>query len=336
VAEGALPIVGITMGDPLGVGAEVIVKALADPAVRGLARFVLFGLNEQLTYAADLAEVDPFWWRDQFDASPGSHSQPVVVLDYDSYSVFDIKARGPTKIGGETSGRFLIDAVEHAIAGRLAALVTGPVDRRAWKLAGLRPGDTPSVLRQLTGTKVTVRMSVSRPLRVTCATPPGPLHGVTEYLSIGRMHDAIDLTCTFLARYGRLEAPKVAVCSLNPRETASGWLGYQEELIIEPAVGHAIENGRQALGPMPAEEAFAMALAGRCDAVVACYPDQARIALSLAGSGPMTHVTLGLPFAHVELDQGAQYELAGRNQADPAPMAAAIRLAAEYASGVAS
>jgi 4-hydroxythreonine-4-phosphate dehydrogenase len=320
------------MGDPLGVGAEVIVKALADPAVRGLARFVLFGLNEQLTYAADLAEIEPFWWRDLSTAAPGQHEQPVVVLDYDEFSLFDVQPRGPTKTGGQCSGRFLIDAVEHALAGRLTGLVTGPVDRRAWRLAGLRPGDTQSVLRQLTGTKSAVRMSVAGGLRATCATPPGPLHGVTEYLTIGRMHDAIDLTCQFLRTRLRLEAPKVAVCSLNPRDPASGWLGYQEELIIEPAVGHAIENGRQAVGPMPAEEAFAMALAGRCEAVIACHHDQARLGLSLAGDGPIVHATCGLPFVHVELDHGACYEQAGRNQADPTAMGAAIRLAAAAAT----
>ena len=331
MSETPRPTIGITMGDPLGVGAEIIVKALGDPELRSLARFVIYGLNEQMTYAADLAEIEPFWWRDQADSDPRRSERDVIVLDYDEYSVFNIDARGPSEIGGKCSCRFLIDAAEHAIAGKIDALVNGPTDRAAWKLAGLRPGTTPLVLKQLTGSKCIMRMSMAGPLRVTFATPPGPLHGVTAVLSIGRVHDAIDLTSQFLRTRGGLTNPRIIVCSLNPTEPGSGWLGYQEELIIEPAIGHAVDNGCQVIGPMPAEQAFDEAARGKCDAVVALYHDQGRLPLSCMAKEAIVHVTLGLPLVSIELDHGAQYEQAGRGKADPAGMQAALRQAVRLA-----
>src|SRR2546430_3003343 len=108
------PTIGITMGDPAGIGAEVLVKALADPVLRHRARYIIYGMNELLSYAADLAEFDVFWWRDQFNGQLKHYPHDVVVVDYDHYSILGHAVRAPSKMGGEASMRFCLDAIEAA------------------------------------------------------------------------------------------------------------------------------------------------------------------------------------------------------------------------------
>src|SRR6185437_2279532 len=121
------PIIGITMGDPGGVGAEVVIKALVDPHLRSLARYVIFGLNELMAYVADSAEIETYWWRDQHDryaglnggggggaASGSAYPHDVVVLDYDEFSILGLDAKGPTRAGGQASLQFVLDAINAA------------------------------------------------------------------------------------------------------------------------------------------------------------------------------------------------------------------------------
>src|SRR2546428_3697213 len=102
------------MGDPAGIGAEVIVKALSDPSLRRRARYIIYGMNELLSYAADLAEFDVFWWRDQFNGRLRSYPHDVVVVDYDNYTMLGSAVRHPSKMGGEASMRFRLDAIQAA------------------------------------------------------------------------------------------------------------------------------------------------------------------------------------------------------------------------------
>ncbi|MEO0514411.1 MAG: hypothetical protein AAF086_03845, partial [Planctomycetota bacterium] len=130
---GRKPVIGITMGEPGGICPEVVVKALADPAVRKLARFVIYGMNELISYAADLAEIDPYWHRLQHDSPRAEYGlvHDVVVLDYDEYSMLTTRDNGPSKVGGQASARFLEDAIAAAHrpiddAG-IDAIVTAPI-----------------------------------------------------------------------------------------------------------------------------------------------------------------------------------------------------------------
>lgn len=137
------PTIAITMGDPAGIGAEVIVKALADASLRRRARYVIFGLNELLHYAADLAEFDVFWWRDHHGGRLKRYPHDVVVVDYDQYSMLDTAIRHPSKLGGEASMRFCVDAIEAALRGHVDGVVTAPIAKESWKLAGYGyPGHT--------------------------------------------------------------------------------------------------------------------------------------------------------------------------------------------------
>jgi 4-phospho-D-threonate 3-dehydrogenase / 4-phospho-D-erythronate 3-dehydrogenase len=138
------PTIGITMGDPGGIGAEITIKALADPEIRKLARFVIFGLNELLAYVADSAEIEPYWWRDQHERfvgngnGCGSYPHDVVVLDYDEFSILD--AKGPTRAGGQASMAFVMDAIQAAMKRKIDAIVTAPICKESWKMAGFDRG----------------------------------------------------------------------------------------------------------------------------------------------------------------------------------------------------
>src|SRR6185369_839058 len=137
------PVIAITMGDPAGIGAEVIVKALSDPILRRRARYIIYGMNEMLSYAADLAEFDVFWWRDQYNSRLRTYPHDIVVVDYDQYSILGHAVRAPSKIGGEASMRFCLDAIEAAQKKIVDAVVTAPIAKESWKLAGYGyPGHT--------------------------------------------------------------------------------------------------------------------------------------------------------------------------------------------------
>ena len=193
---GDRPVIGITMGEPSGIGPEVIVKALADPAVRRLGRFVIFGMNELLSYAADLAEINPFWWRLQHDSSRADFDlvHDVAVLDYDEYSILGQVTHRPTKQGGIASLQFLNDAVTAAMKpphepSRIDAIVTGPICKQSWQMTGCRyPGHT-ELLASRTAAKRVGMMFVSPKLRVVLATVHLPLMDVRNRLTIGRVFD---------------------------------------------------------------------------------------------------------------------------------------------------
>jgi 4-hydroxythreonine-4-phosphate dehydrogenase len=128
-------VIGITMGEPLGIGPEIIVKALYDPFVRRGVKFIIFGMDEFLEYAADVAEIEPYWGRCQHEKISRDLGRNIIVADYDDYSM-PVWGKGPSKAGGEASLRFFSDAIEAAKAGIIDAVVTAPISKTSWKEAG--------------------------------------------------------------------------------------------------------------------------------------------------------------------------------------------------------
>src|SRR3954469_10868393 len=164
------PTIAITMGDPAGIGAEVIVKALSDASLRHRARYIIYGMNEMLHYAADLAEFDVFWWRDQFNGRLRSDPHDVVVVDYDQYSILGHAVRAPSKMGGEASMRFCLDAIDAAQRKIIDAVVTAPIAKESWKLAGYQfPGHT-ELFAHRTGARRFAMMFAGGPIKVALAT----------------------------------------------------------------------------------------------------------------------------------------------------------------------
>lgn len=332
------------MGDPAGIGPEVVVKALADPQIRGLANFVIYGMNELLAYAADLSEIEPFWWRTPHDSQRAKFElfHDVVALDYDEYSMLGQVAPQPTKGGGVASLSFLNDAIEAAMRPapadhngdgmlRLDAIVTAPVCKESWQLAKCRfPGHT-EFLAHKTNAKRVAMMFDSPGLRVCLATTHLALMDVRNVLTIGRIFDAIQLGHEACLKLG-VNKPRIAVCGLNPHASENGLFGDEEQRLIEPAIAVAREQGIEATGPWPADTVFHGAVVGKkFDLVVAMYHDQGLIPVKLLGFDQAVNVSLGLPIIRTSVDHGTAFDIVGKNVANPGSMKAAIRLAAQFA-----
>ncbi|MEX2216962.1 MAG: 4-hydroxythreonine-4-phosphate dehydrogenase PdxA [Phycisphaeraceae bacterium] len=330
------PVIGITMGEPAGIGPEVVIKALADPEIRRLARFVVFGMNELISYAADLAEIEPFWYRLPHDSARATYDlvHDVVVLDYDEYSMLGQSVHKPTKQGGQASLRFLDDAINAAMKppgsdGRIDAIVTAPICKESWTLAGCRcPGHT-EFLQSRTKAKRAVMMFHSPHLNVALATVHVPLMEIRHVMTIGTVFDPIDLGNEAMQRLG-VKKPRIAVCGLNPHASENGQFGDEEQRVITPAIEMAQHAGIDAQGPFPGDTIFIDALAGKWDMVVAMYHDQGLIPVKLTAFDQAVNLTLGLPIIRTSVDHGTAFNIVGKNKANEGSMKAAIRLAAKF------
>ena len=324
------PLVGITMGEPAGIGPEVVVKALADPDVRRLARFIIFGFNEALEYAADEAEINPFWFRVPHETVARIESG-VIVADFDDYPVFSPHAHCATAEGGHASMRFLDAAINAARNELVEAIVTAPICKESWHMAGYRyPGHTEKLGHAFKTDRLTM-MFVGGKLRVALASIHEALFDLRNSFTIGRVFQPIDLMATALRQWFGMEYPRIAVCGLNPHAGEGGLFGDEEKRVIEPAITMAREAGWFVEGPYPADTVFWHASHGRFDGVVAMYHDQGLIPVKLLAFETACQTTLGLPIIRTSVDHGTAFDIAGQNTANPESMKSAIRLACHAA-----
>ncbi|MEC9374506.1 MAG: 4-hydroxythreonine-4-phosphate dehydrogenase PdxA [Planctomycetota bacterium] len=338
------PRIAISMGDPLGIGPEVVAKALSDPEIRRMARFVVHGMAGPMHAAAELAGIEANWWRVQHDSPLVETSQrhDVVVLDSDASEVAAAVEDGPdrarpTRAGGEASFQF----VERAIADakrpegdprRVDAIVTAPISKQSWAMAGRGKyaGHT-ELLTTRFGVKRSAMMFVAPQMKVILATVHIPLMDLRNALTIGRVFDPIDLGNDACIAMG-IERPRIAVCGVNPHAGEGGLFGDEETRLIEPAIRMAVDAGIDASGPYPADTVFNAALARKFDLVVAMYHDQGLIPVKLLARDEAVNMTVGLPVVRTSPDHGTAFDIAGKNLADPGSMKAAIALAAKMAS----
>jgi 4-hydroxythreonine-4-phosphate dehydrogenase len=303
----------------------VIVKALNDPRVRGLARWRVLGARGALEGAARGAGVEPFWDRGDCELLESE----VRDARYE---------RGASAAGGELSFRWVDEAIAMARRPsgdslRVDAVVTAPISKRAWELAGhgAFPGHTELFATRLGATRHGM-MFVSPRLRVILATAHVPLMRVRETLSTARVLEVIELGAEACRALG-VARPRLAVCGLNPHAGESGLLGADESEVIEPAIRAAVAAGIDAQGPFPGDTVFIAAAAGRWDLVVAMHHDQGLIPVKLLDRDRAVNVTVGLPIVRTSPDHGTAFDIAGQNKADPGSMIAAMELAARMAAG---
>lgn len=330
----------LSMGDPLGIGPEVVVKALSDSDLRARARFVIFGMSGAMHLAAERAGIEPFWWRVRAgsDATREGGSCGVLLIDYTGKSKVDadLSRRSSegraTKEGGLASFRFVEDAIAatkltEADPLRADGIVTAPICKEAWAMAGKGkyPGHTELLQTRFGATRVRM-MFVAPQLRTILATAHLPLMDIRDVLTIGRVFDTIDLGAKACRMLG-VERPRIAVCGLNPHAGERGLLGDEEERIIAPAIRLAREQSMDVRGPFPGDTIWREAVRGKYDLVVAMYHDQGLIPIKLLAFESAVNVTIGLPTVRTSPDHGVAYDIAGKNLADPGSMRAAIHLA---------
>lgn len=322
---GGLPVIGITMGDPGGIGPEIVVKALSDPLIRHEAKFIVFGMDEQLSYAADMMEVERYWIRHQHEKIARDYPRQVVVADYDEYSV-PSWVHAPSKVAGEASLRFCKDAIDAAKAGIIDAVVTAPISKQGWKLAGGKwPGHT-EMLGELCKSRK-VMMFVAGPLKLALATIHEALFEVRHKFTIGCVFEAIDLLNDALKEYFGFEKPKIGVAGLNPHAGEGGLFGDEERRVVAPAILMAQEVGINCVGPFPADTMFLRASRGQFDGVVAMYHDQGLIPVKLLAFDTAVNVTIGLPIIRTSPSHGTAFDIAGKGVASDSSMKAAIQVA---------
>lgn len=326
---------GITLGDPAGIGPEVIVKALAAPRLRAV-RAVVLGdvatLRETERRLRARVEVVPTSERDLVagalppQARGGRRTIPVVPI-----VELPAGARRPGKpsvAGGRAAYRCIEAAARLARAGTLAGIVTAPINKGWVTRAGFPISGHTELLKDLTGAPAVRMMLAGSRLRVILVTMHLALGKVPGALRIDEIARTITIGAEHLRRYHRVARPRIAVAGLNPHAGEDGLFGSEEKRIIAPAIARARRAGVDASGPYPADSLFHQAVHGKAfDAVIAMYHDQGLIPLKLLHFHDGVNVTLGLPIVRTSPDHGTAYAIAGEGVADAGSMTAAIALA---------
>ena len=285
------PRVAITAGDPAGIGPEVAARAAADPRVREACEPVVY------------------------TPPPGESFAPGVLSAAAGRAAYDV----------------IVRAVGDAMHGVVQAIATAPVNKEAFRLAGLPWNGHTDLLAHLTGSPHVAMMFHSDELRVVLATVHIPLVEVSRALTKASLEATIMLTARELPRFG-IRSPRIAVAGLNPHAGEHGLFGHEEEAAITPAIDACRAQGVDVTGPFPGDTVFVRARRGEFDLVVACYHDQGLIPIKLVAFGQAVNVTLGLPIVRTSVDHGTAFDIAGTGTADPHSMIAAVLLAAKLAA----
>ncbi|MBO6512522.1 MAG: 4-hydroxythreonine-4-phosphate dehydrogenase PdxA [Phycisphaerales bacterium] len=338
-----LPTISVSMGDPGGVGPEVLVRALADKSRRKSGRFLIHGSAQVMHHAAQVCGVEPFWW--QVDArSPlvsTIDSKSVVLLDSDPQmndeGVDLSMAPKADGVSGAMSYHWVMEAIRDTQRDpsdplRAQGIVTGPINKLAWSMAGKNyPGHTELIAKTL-GERRFAMMFVGDKLRVVLATVHIALNDIRDVLTIGKVHTAIDLGHQACLDLG-IKRPRMAVCGLNPHAGEDGLMGDEEQRLIKPAMDLARGTGMIVEGPFPADTIYRPAMEGKYDLVVAMYHDQGLIPVKLLERDMAVNVTLGLgDVVRTSPDHGTAFDIAGKGIADPGSTAHAIDLALKLSS----
>lgn len=314
----------ITMGDPGGVGPEIIVRAVAAKEIRGHCRPVVIGERFVMEEAAGL--VDPNL-RVRVIADPGeSDSSPGVIELIELGVLREFEKGRPTAVGGKACATYIRKAVELALEGKVEGIVTAPISKEALRMAGLSwPGHT-EMLAELTGTGDYAMMLAGGPLRVILVTIHTSLRSVPDLITKQNVFKTIRLAKKACDMLG-IEHPRIAVAGLNPHGGEAGLFGDEEEREIRPAVEDARREGIPVDGPFPPDTVFHKAYKGKTDIVVCMYHDQGLIPLKMIAFDRGVNITVGLPFVRTSPDHGTAYDIAWTGKADPSSMMEAIRLA---------
>lgn len=321
-----LPRLGVTAGDPAGIGPEIVAKSLADGRLSALGRIAVFAHAELFDEACAAighprlprgsAEADGPWPR-------------LVAVDAGAVPV-GFGQGAPSAFSGGVAAACVRAAANAALRRQLDAIVTAPLAKGALAAAGIQyPGHT-ELLADLAGADAVAMMFVADDLRVTLATVHVPLAKVAEHLTREKLVTAIRLTRECLVERLRLTDPRIALLGLNPHAGEEGLFGNEEARTILPALQVVQEKGWNVDGPFPADSFFFRRRVD-FDAVIAMYHDQGLIPVKLLAHGRAVNVTLGLPFLRTSVDHGTAFDIAGKGVASADSLVEAARLAAEWA-----
>ncbi|BFU95268.1 MAG: 4-hydroxythreonine-4-phosphate dehydrogenase [Nitrospira sp.] len=327
-----LPLLGITMGDPAGIGPEVIVKALAGSRVRRLCLPLVIGshsiMRETVKRLGLTLDVAPVGGHGQASFRRGR----ISVLDPIEEPLGRIRLGVATPESGAASVAFIKKGVQLAQIGCIDGIVTAPINKEAINMAGCHfPGHT-ELLADLTKAKESGMMIVGGPLKIMFVTTHVAIKELPAQLTRPKIEKGIRLAHAALTRLFGLKRPRIGVAALNPHAGEHGLFGDEEARLVGPAARAARRQGILASDPLPADTLFGKAARGEFDGVVALYHDQGLIPLKLVAFGTCVNLTVGLPIIRTSVDHGTAFDIVGKGIADPGSLIEAIVLAAGLAA----
>lgn len=324
------PLIAITMGDPCGVGPEIIVKALQSPEIAAICTPFVIGDAPAMRRALSVcgSPLGIIEIAEPEDAGMAPHGT-IPLLALSRLAETDLCLGRPTAATGDAVFRYICGAARFCLSGRVAAMATAPISKESMNRAGHDyPGHT-ELLAELCGTGDFVMMLAGEVLRVSLVTIHEALADIPRLVTLEKVLKTIRITAAGVARLTGIPRPRLAVLALNPHCGEGGLFGNEEREIIGPAIQAAQAEGINAVGPLSADTLFHFAGQGAYDGVVAMYHDQGLIPLKMLHFDDGVNITLGLPIIRTSVDHGTAYDLAGTGRASEKSMLAAIRMAVE-------
>ncbi|MFH0771446.1 MAG: 4-hydroxythreonine-4-phosphate dehydrogenase PdxA [Candidatus Omnitrophota bacterium] len=311
-----LPTVAITIGDPFGIGPEIVLKALASRKFSRLANFLIVG--DEAVISADSALLKPAFRLDT----------QALISDFNIIKrKSEIRFGRPDAVSGGASLAYLDCALDLIKDKRADCLVTAPVSKEAISASGIKfSGHTEYIAAEF-GVENFAMMLLGGPLRVTLATRHLPIRDLPKAITESEILKCVRLSYETLKDYFGIISPRIGVASLNPHGGESGFIGDEELKVIRPAVRKARRRFRNITGPVSSETLFYEAFRKRLDCVIAMYHDQGLTPLKMIARDKSVNVTLGLPFVRTSPGHGTAFDIAGKGTANPESMIEAIKMA---------
>ncbi|MEE8399773.1 MAG: 4-hydroxythreonine-4-phosphate dehydrogenase PdxA [Desulfobacterales bacterium] len=329
--ERNLPDVGITMGDPVGIGPEIILRALDDPSIHSLCNPFVIGDIQILTSVKHVTGWDGDLHRILTPEDAIYRRGSIDVMSVSSLNPSSALPGLPTIDTGRAMVSYITTAIDWALRGKIAAVVTSPINKAAMKLAGFSYRGHTELFAEKTQSDNIVMMLAGNVLRVVLVTRHEPLKQVSGLLTVEKITNTIAVTHQALTGRFGIDTPLIAVAGLNPHAGEQGLLGDEEDRVIIPAIEASKKAGIHVVGPLPPDTAFHYAAKGTYDVVVCMYHDQGLIPFKMMHFSDGVNTTLGLPIIRTSVDHGTAYDIAGTGKADPGSLIAAIKMAAEHA-----
>ena len=326
------PTIALTMGDPCGIGPEVIAKALASGDVHPMCRPVVVGSAWSMEQAVKLTGASLKVREVESTEGVGTSPEIVDIVDPHNLNPEDVRVGQVTPACGKAAMEWVTRAAELALAGQVSALATAPVNKEAASLAGYKAIGHMELLQELSGASNVVTMLMTGRLWVVHLTTHRSLRRACDYVKKDLILANLQLTHDSFGKWG-IANPSIGVAALNPHGSDGGLLGNEEADEIAPAVEEARRQGIDAQGPVPADIVFHQAIQGSYDVVLAMYHDQGHIAIKVHGFETSITANLGLPFVRTSVDHGTAFDIAGQGIAHHQSMVEAIRMAVSLSLG---
>ena len=324
------PYVAITMGDPAGIGPEVVAKALQDASVYEKCRPFVIGNPSAMRDAQSLIGFGSTRVTHSLDDIIGAKGS-VDVLDLENLDYKNVPSGKVSAAAGKASVEWILEAGNLATEKRIQAIVTAPINKEACTLAGYKDIGHMEIFQSQSGATEVATMLMADTLRVVHLTTHRSLRIACDYVTRENVLAKIVLTHENFVNWG-FPKPRIGVSALNPHASDGGLLGVEEEKQIVPAIQDARERRIDAVGPIPADTIFNQAIGGKFDAVLAMYHDQGHIPIKVHNWARSVSVNLGLPYIRTSVDHGTAFDIAGKGIADHESIMEAIRVAVDLVS----